>query len=65
MTKEFLKIFGITIRDQLIMKNTVEVKGLGTFKTEHTAQYQKTLADGRVVMLPPSDDIQFKSQFEG
>lgn len=63
MTKAFLKSFGITIRDQLIMKNSVEIKGLGTFKAEHIAQKQETLADGRVVMNPPKDTIQFKSQF--
>ncbi len=62
MTKDFLKAFGITIRDQIIMKNSVEVKGLGVFKSEHTSQQQEKRADGSIVMLPPKDSIEFKSQ---
>ncbi len=62
MTKDFLKAFGITIRDQIIMKNSVEVKGLGVFKAEHTSQQQEKRADGSIVMLPPKDSIEFKSQ---
>ncbi len=64
MTKEFLKAFGITIRDQIIMKNSVEIEGLGTFRAEHTSQRQEKKADGSVVMQPPKDSIEFKSSME-
>lgn len=62
MTKAFLKVFGITIRDQIIMKNSVEVKGLGIFRAVHTSQEQQKKADGSIVMLPPRDTIEFKSE---
>lgn len=64
MTKEFLKAFGITIRDQIIMKNSVEIEGLGTFRAEHTSQRQEKRADGSLVMQPPKDSIEFKSSME-
>lgn len=64
MTKDFLKAFGLTIRDQIIMKNSVEVKGLGTFKADHTNQTQEKRADGKVVMQPPKDSIEFKPDME-
>ena len=64
MTKDFLKVFGLTIRDQIIMKNSVEVKGLGTFKAEHTSQQQEKKADGRLIMQPPKDSIEFKADLE-
>lgn len=64
MTKDFLKAFGLTIRDQVIMKNSVEVKGLGTFSAEHTSQTQEKKADGTMVMMPPKDSIEFKADME-
>lgn len=64
MTKDFLKAFGITIRDQIIMKNSMEVDGLGVFKAEHTSQRQEKRADGVYIMLPPKDSIEFKSALE-
>lgn len=64
MTKDFLKVFGLTIRDQIIMKNSIEVKGLGTFKAEHTSQRQEKGADGTLLMQPPKDSIEFKADLE-
>lgn len=64
MTKDFLKAFGLTIRDQIIMKNSVEVKGLGIFKAEHTSQHQEKKAEGKLVMQPPKDSIKFKADLE-
>ncbi|MEQ9280369.1 MAG: HU family DNA-binding protein [Balneola sp.] len=61
MTNDFLKVLGLTIRDQIIMKNSVEIKGLGTFKAEHTSQQQERKGDGKLVMLPPKDSIEFKA----
>jgi len=64
MTKDFLKAFGLTIRDQIIMKNSVEIKGLGTFKAEHRSQEQEKKSDGTLVMQPPRDSIEFKANLE-
>ncbi|RNC83957.1 MAG: hypothetical protein ED557_09305 [Balneola sp.] len=62
MTKDFLKAFGIVIRDQIIMKNSVQVNGLGTFKATHHTQSQEKRADGKTVMLPPRDAIEFNAE---
>lgn len=64
MIKDFEKIFGITIRDQIIMKNSVQIKGLGVFIAQHINQEQKTLENGAVVMLPPKDTIVFNAEDE-
>ncbi len=65
MTKDFLKAFGLVIRDQIIMKNSVEISGLGTFKAVHTNQKQEKRADGSTVMVPPRDSIEFKAEHKG
>lgn len=61
MTKDFLKAFGLTIRDQVIMKNTVEIDGLGAFSPHHKSQEQEKKSDGTIVMQPPKDSIDFKA----
>lgn len=65
MTKEFFDTLGIVIRDQIIMKNSVEIKGLGTFKAVHTNQQQQKNAEGTNVMVPPSDTIEFVAEKKG
>jgi nucleoid DNA-binding protein len=64
MTKDFLNAFGIVIRDQIIMKNSVEISGLGTFKATHHSQHQEKRADGTTVMMPPRDTIEFVAETE-
>ncbi len=64
MTKEFLQAFSLVIRDQVIMKNSIEVKGLGTFKATHFSQQQETRADGVTIMMPPRDAIEFVAEQE-
>ena len=64
MTKDFLQAFGVIIRDQIIMKNSVEVTGLGTFKALHHTQHQEKRADGATVIMPPRDSIEFTSEKE-
>lgn len=64
MRKEFLQAFSEVIRDQIIMKNSVEVSGLGTFKSAHFSQQQETRADGVTIMMPPRDAIEFVPQQE-
>lgn len=65
MTDELLKTLGIVIRDQIIMKNTVEINGLGTFKAVHYNQKQEKRADGSNVMVPPKDTIEFTAEKKG
>lgn len=65
MTKDFLEAFSVVIRDQVIMKNSVEVKGLGTFKAVHHNQKQEKRADGKVMMIPPKDIIEFTGDKKG
>lgn len=65
MTKNFLDTLGIIIRDQIIMKNSVEIKDLGTFRAVHRNQSQEKQADGKNVMLPPQDSIEFTAEKKG
>lgn len=65
MTKDFLETLSIVIRDQIIMKNSVEIKGLGTFKAVHQNQRQEKRADGTNVMMPPEDTIEFTAEKKG
>lgn len=65
MTKDFIKAFGMIIRDQIIMKNSVEIEGLGSFSVKHRTQRQEKRADGKTVMLPPFDGIEFKPENNG
>lgn len=65
MTKEFLETLGIVIRDQIIMKNSVDIKGLGTFKPVHHTQKQEKRADGTNIMVPPKDAIEFTAEKKG
>ena len=47
------------------MKNSVEISGLGTFKAVHHSQKQEKKADGKTVMLPPKDAIEFVAEQKG
>lgn len=59
MTNKFLEAFSVVIRDQIIMKNSVDISGLGTFKAVHINQKQELRTDGSTVMIPPKDIIEF------
>ncbi|MDX1637368.1 MAG: HU family DNA-binding protein [Balneolaceae bacterium] len=59
MDKEFVTAFADIIRDQIVRKNVITIKGLGTFKQIHRKQYQKQHSNGQVVMMPPKDEIEF------
>lgn len=62
MTKEFLEAFSDVIRDQVMMKKTVEISGLGIFKVVHFNQQQEQRVDGTSVMMPPRDAIEFVAE---
>lgn len=62
MEKEFLAAFADIIREQLVRKNEVEIRGLGTFRSKHVKQFQHQYPNGKVVMMPPKDEIKFISE---
>lgn len=59
MDKEFLQAFAEVVREQVAHKCDVRLEGIGIFKAEHHKQYQQQYQDGRVVMMPPKDEIKF------
>ena len=64
MTKEFLQVFSVVIRDQIIMKKSIGIVGLGSFEVVHFTQKQEQRADGVTVMIPPRDAIEFVAEQE-
>lgn len=62
MTDEFLEALEMVIRDQIIMKNSVEINELGTFKPVHQNQKQEKRADGTNMMIPPKDTLEFTAE---
>lgn len=61
MDKEFVKALRETIREQVIRKNSIEIDGLGLFEPVHEEQREEKTADGKVVMMPPRDRVEFRS----
>ncbi len=59
MRQEIEKAFKSVIRDQLIQKNKVYIEGLGEFRPEHLSQRKWEYKDGKVVLLPPQDYLEF------
>ena len=61
MKSTFIKAFKEVLREQILDKNKVDVEGLGMFEVVHRKQHQKKYENGRVVMVPPADVVEFKS----
>ncbi len=61
MNREFILAFKAVMREQFINKNRVEIEGLGQFEVIHLEQYQEKYDNGKVVMMPPEDVLEFKS----
>ncbi|MEX0646163.1 MAG: HU family DNA-binding protein [Balneolaceae bacterium] len=61
MTPTFLKAFKEVLREQILSNNEIDIEGLGNFEVIHVKQHQKKFGDGRVVMMPPADLVEFKS----
>jgi nucleoid DNA-binding protein len=55
----FLRVFSKVVREQISNKKEVKAEGIGVFKPKHENQYQQKYQDGRVVMMPPKDTIEF------
>jgi nucleoid DNA-binding protein len=62
MKSTFIKAFKEVLREQILDKNIVEVDGLGKFEVVHRKQHQKKYENGRVVMIPPADVVEFQSK---
>ncbi|WP_171032885.1 HU family DNA-binding protein [Fodinibius saliphilus] len=62
MDNEFIKAFSEVVREEVIRKNEVQVDGIGSFQFEHRKQFQKQHENGRVVMMPPKDTINFEPE---
>lgn len=60
MDQTFLKAFAEVIKEKVSQKQPVQIEGLGVFRIEHHKQYQQQFDNGRVVMMPPKDQIIFK-----
>lgn len=61
MDSEFIIAFKEVLREELIKKNSVDIDGLGHFEVMHREQYHKRYGTGKVVLMPPADLLQFKS----
>ncbi|TNE71816.1 hypothetical protein EP331_08545 [bacterium] len=59
MNDAFKQALISVLREQLQAKKTIELDGLGSFKSIHIKQYQKPEPDGRVVLMPPIDYVLF------
>lgn len=59
MKKEFLDALTESIKDRLIVKEEVTIKGLGRFRTRHQKQVQQEDESGRIMLYPPRDVIEF------
>ena len=59
MDNDFLRAFSEVVRNQLAHKCDIKLEGVGIFKAEHQKQFQQQYQDGRVVMMPPKDTIEF------
>lgn len=62
MEPAFIKSFTQVIKEQLVKDHRVSIDGLGQFRKVHLSQTQKKLEDGRVVLMPPKDTIEFKPE---
>lgn len=61
MTSTFLKAFKSVLREQILSQNKIELEGLGNFEIVHKKQHQKKYDNGKIVMMPPADVVEFKS----
>lgn len=64
MESEFIIAFKEVLREQFVKKNSIEIDGLGRFMVVHREQHQKRYDNGKVVMMPPADVLEFKSNIK-
>lgn len=59
MDASFVKAFRKVVREEILKKNRISIKGLGRFEVTHEKQHQQKYEDGRIEMMPPRDRIMF------
>lgn len=64
METKFIIAFKEVLREQFLEKNVVEIDGLGQFEVKHREQHQKKYDNGKVVLMPPADVLEFKSNIK-
>lgn len=62
MEPRFIKNFIKVVKEQVAKDNRIQIDGFGQFLKVHQTQTQKKLDDGRVVLMPPKDKIEFKPE---
>jgi nucleoid DNA-binding protein len=62
MEPQFIKNFIQVVKEQIAKDNRVQINGLGQFIKVHQTQTQTKLDDGRIVLMPPKDKIEFKPE---
>lgn len=64
METKFIIAFKEVLREQFLEKKIVEIDGFGEFKVKHHEQYQKRFDSGKVVLMPPVEVLEFKSNIK-
>lgn len=59
MDKEFINALSEVIRETITRKQEASIQGVGVFKPKHRKQFQQQFDNGRVVMMPPEDTVEF------
>lgn len=62
MEPQFIKSFVQVIKEQISKDNRVQIDGFGQFLKVHQTQTQEKSEDGRLVLIPPKDKIEFKPE---
>lgn len=62
MEPQFINNFILVVKEQIAKDNRVQIDELGQFLKVHQTQTQRKLPDGRVVLMPPKDKIEFKPE---
>lgn len=60
MDPNFIINFKEVVREQVAENNLVQLDGVGEFRKVHQKQREEKYDDGRVVLMPPKDVIEFK-----
>lgn len=65
MDSTFIKAFREVVREEMIKKNVVDIDEVGRFEVIHEKQHEEKREDGKVLMIPPADRVQFTAETEG
>lgn len=62
LTKHVAKALAEVIREALIRNEAVDVHGLGTFEVTHHPSREEEDPDGRLLLQPPRDVVDFSPE---